>query len=97
MATNPQATTTMADDHHHGHEHSCNDPSHHHHHHFDPEELFASGPTEKPKRKAKKVSTTNPIRSETIPGHRGNQNIDDLVNFINGPSTNTSNTKSKKK
>ena len=89
----------MPDDHdQHGHGHSCNDPSHHHHHHFDPDELFGSPLPDKPKRKVKKPAATNAnqIRSETIPGHRGHENVDDLVNFINGPATATGKSNSNK-
>jgi hypothetical protein len=78
------------------HAHTCNDPSHHHHHHhhhFNHNDLFESTTTGatsssgKSKRTTKKTSRPSGIRTETIPGHRGNENIDDLMNFINGPST----------
>jgi len=75
------------------HSHSCNDPTHHHNmpsSYFDPNDLLSSLntiKTETPvKRKSKKNSKQGVIRAELIPGHRGNENIDDLVNFINSPS-----------
>ena len=77
------------------HAHSCNDPSHQHHHHhphphaslFDPEEIYGGATTEKVKRKPKKPVATDELRSENIPGHRGDQNLDELLKFINEPST----------
>ena len=91
------------------HAHSCDDPSHHHHHHdhphpdfFNANDLFSSlnaaTKTEKVvKRKAKKNRPQQTIRAETIPGNRGTDNIDDLVNFINNPTISTNDKKSKKK
>lgn len=38
-------------------------------------------------RKGKKNQQRTGTRAEFIPGHRGNQSIDDLMNFINQPST----------
>lgn len=91
----------------HQHSHSCNDPSHHHHHYpplFDQEDDYSSTLAAKNemllKHKAKKNSANQGVtRAELIPGHRGGNNIDDLVNFINGPSSanKTTNKKSKKK
>lgn len=89
----------------HQHSHACNDPSHHHHHPplFDQDEDYSSVLAAKNemlmKKKAKKNSGVT--RAELIPGHRGDTNIDDLVNFINGTTpankTTTANKKSKKK
>ena len=72
--------------------HSCNDPSHHHHHHDDEydEHLAALAAKNEMlmRRKAKKTQQNKDLtRSENIPGHQGDKNIDDLLNFINGPST----------
>jgi Spy/CpxP family protein refolding chaperone len=89
----------------HQHSHSCNDPSHHHHHPIffdeDNEQSSAAAKNEMlMKRKAKKNQKQDVTRAELIPGHQGDKNIDDLVNFINGPSSgnnNAANKKSKKK
>jgi hypothetical protein len=86
------------------HEHSqtCNDPSHNHDFpsFFDPNDLYSSlAGTKKPvpvKRKSKKNQQQNAVRAESIPGNRGNENIDDLVNFINNTSS-TGDKKPKKK
>lgn len=89
------------------HAHTCDDPSHHHHDHphpniFDVNDLFSTlnMPTKTEtaaKRKPKKNRQQQAVRAETIPGNRGTDNIDDLVKFINGPSTSTEVKKSKKK
>lgn len=85
----------------HQHSHSCNDPSHHHHYpsFFDQDDEHLSSTNAKNdmlmKRKAKKTQKQDVTRAELIPGHQGDKNIDDLVNFINGPST--ANKKSQKK
>jgi hypothetical protein len=89
----------------HQHSHSCNDPSHHHYpSFFDQDDEHLSSSTAKNdmlmKRKAKKNSKQDVTRAELIPGHQGDKNIDDLVNFINGSSSannNAGNKKSKKK
>jgi len=89
----------------HQHSHTCNDPSHHHYPSFfdqDDEHLSATAAKNEMlmKRKAKKNQKQDVTRAELIPGHQGNKNIDDLVNFINGSSSannNTGNKKSKKK
>ncbi len=90
----------------HQHSHSCNDPSHHHHYpsFFDQDDEQLSSIAAKNemlmKRKVKKNQKQDVTRAELIPGHRGDKNIDDLVNFINGPSSannNVGNKKSKKK
>lgn len=83
------------------HSQSCTDPSHHHDlpPFFDPNDLFSSLTAPKTenatKRKGKKKATQGTIRAETIPGNRGNENIDDLVNFINSPATNEKKQKKK--
>lgn len=89
----------------HQHSHACNDPSHHHYPSFfdqDDEHLSSSATKNEMlmKRKAKKNQKQDVTRAELIPGHQGDKNIDDLVNFINGPSSannNAGNKKSKKK
>jgi hypothetical protein len=89
----------------HQHSHTCNDPSHHHYPSFfdqDDDHLSANAAKNEMlmKRKAKKNQNQGVTRTELIPGHRGDKNIDDLVDFINGPSTanqNPGNKKSKKK
>ena len=90
----------------HQHSHACNDPSHHHGPPlFDHDEDYSSALAAKNemllKHKAKKNSVKQDVlRAESIPGHRGGNNIDDLVQFINGTSsatTTTANKKSKKK
>jgi len=89
----------------HQHSHTCNDPSHHHYPSFfdqDDEHLSSTAAKNEMlmKRKAKKNQKQDVTRAELIPGHQGDKNIDDLVNFINGPSStnnNTGNKKSKKK
>lgn len=92
----------------HEHSHACNDPSHHHHHYpplFDQDDDYSSMLAAKNemlmKKKAKKnASNAGVTRAELIPGHRGDGNIDDLVNFINGTAPankTTANKKSKKK
>lgn len=74
------------------HGHSCDDPTHNHDHSsfFNASDLFSnlSAPQiEQPaKRKSKKPRGQGAIRAETIPGNRGSENIDDLVNFINSPA-----------
>ncbi|CAF1205386.1 unnamed protein product [Rotaria sp. Silwood1] len=76
------------------HEHSetCNDPTHQHNHpsSMNLNDLISSLSPVKTERSVKKKSKKNgkhtSIRAESIPGHRGNENIDDLVNFINGLS-----------
>jgi hypothetical protein len=86
------------------HEHSCNDPTHHHDQptFFDQTDLLNAlanaGKKESPtKRKNKKKQQQHgTVLAETIPGNRGNENIDDLVNFINSPTT-TNEKKQKKK
>jgi hypothetical protein len=83
------------------HEHSCNDPTHHHDHptFFDQNDLLsalAGGKKESPAKRKNKKKQTGTVLAETIPGNRGNENIDDLVNFINSPST-TNEKKEKKK
>lgn len=86
----------------HEHSHACDDPTHNHDipSFFDQNDLFSSlagAKTEAPaKRKPKKKPQQGTIRAEAIPGHRGDQNIDDLMSFINGPST-TNDKKQKKK
>jgi hypothetical protein len=87
----------------HQHSHSCNDPSHHHHEHpfyFDEENNDSSATAAKNemmmKRKAKKSQKQDTTRAEMIPGHRGDRNIDDLVNFINGSASANNNAGSKK-
>ena len=85
----------------HEHSHSCNDPSHHHYPSFfdqDNEQLAAAAAKNEMlmKRKAKKNQKQDLTRAELIPGHQGNKNIDDLVNFINGPSSASNNGGSKK-
>ncbi|UJR38185.1 hypothetical protein I4U23_030859 [Adineta vaga] len=88
----------------HEHSHSCNDPSHHHHpsfYDYNSEQLAAMAAKNEMlmKRKAKKTQNQGVTRAEMIPGHRGDNSIDDLLNFINGPSTtnqNNRNPKSKK-
>ncbi len=85
----------------HEHSQSCNDPTHHHNFptFFDQNDLLSSLKTtnnEVPvKRKGKKNQKQGTIRAELIPGHRGNENIDDLVNFIN--SSSPANVKNQKK
>ena len=90
----------------HQHSHSCNDPSHHHYPSFFEEEdadhlsAIAAKNEMLMKRKAKKNQNQGVTRTELIPGHRGDKNIDDLVNFINGSSSENKNPggkKSKKK
>jgi hypothetical protein len=84
------------------HSHSCNDPTHHHNmpSYFDQNDLFSTltaAKTETPaKRKTKKNPKQGVIRAELIPGNRGNENIDDLVNFINSPSPANDNKQKKK-
>ncbi|CAF0907683.1 unnamed protein product [Adineta ricciae] len=98
----PSATTTSASQH--EHSHSCCDHSHHHDHDmpsfFDENDIFSSLAGAKKdmaaKRKPKKNQQQGAVRAETIPGHRGDQNIDDLLNFINSP-TPASGKKQKKK
>jgi hypothetical protein len=81
------------------HEHSCNDPTHNHHHDYDQTNfldqmdllnaLANAGKKESPaQRKTKKKQKPNQgaVLAETIPGNRGNESIDDLLNYINGPS-----------
>jgi len=86
----------------HEHSHSCNDPTHNHNFPSFVEQndllsSLAATKSEAPvKRKQKKNKQQNTIRAETIPGHRGNESIDDLLNFINGPSS-TNDKKQKKK
>ena len=88
----------------HQHSHSCNDPSHHHHHHYpsffdqDDEHLSANAAKNEMlmKRKAKKSQNQGVTRAELIPGHQGDKSIDDLVDFINGPSPANKNSGSKK-
>jgi hypothetical protein len=86
----------------HQHSHSCNDPSHHHHYpsFFDQDDEHLSSIAAKNemlmKRKAKKNQKQDVTRAELIPGHQGDKNIDDLVNFINGPSSANNNAGSKK-
>jgi hypothetical protein len=85
----------------HQHSHTCNDPSHHHHYpsYFDQddEQSSAAAKTEMlMKRKAKKQQKQDVTRTELIPGHRGDKNIDDLINFINGPSSGNNNPAGKK-
>lgn len=76
----------------HQHSHSCNDPSHHHHHPSFLEQgdeylaALAAKNEMLMKRKAKKTQKQGVTRAENIPGHQGDKNIDDLLNFINGPS-----------
>ncbi|UJR08133.1 hypothetical protein I4U23_012409 [Adineta vaga] len=92
---------------HHEHSHSCSDPSHHHHHHhdmpsfFDENDLFSSLAGAKKdmgaRRKPKKTAQQAAVRAETIPGHRGDQNIDDLLNFINSPAPANGKKQNKKK
>ena len=94
------------------HEHTCNDPSHHHHQHDQDQDqinfldqmellnaLANAGKKESPvqrKSKKKQNKKDGTVLAETIPGNRGDQNIDDLVNYINGPSK-ANETKPKKK
>ncbi|CAF3294790.1 unnamed protein product [Rotaria sp. Silwood2] len=86
------------------HEHSetCNDPTHHHNDSsfFNPNDLYSSISAVKKetpaKRKHKKNEKQTSIRAESIPGHRGNENIDDLVNFINSSSPVNDNKQKKK-
>ena len=40
------------------------------------------------KQRTKNQSKQTVTRSEMIPGHRGDLDVDDLVNFINGPPNN---------
>jgi hypothetical protein len=85
----------------HQHSHACNDPSHHHYPaFFDQDDEHLSGTVGKNdmlmKRKAKKNQKQDITRAELIPGHRGDKNVDDLVNFINGPSSANNNSGSKK-
>jgi hypothetical protein len=86
----------------HQHSHTCNDPSHHHHYpsFFDQDDDHLSATASKNemlmKRKAKKNQKQDVTRAELIPGHQGDKNIDDLVNFINGPSSANNNAGSKK-
>ncbi len=86
----------------HEHSHSCNDPSHHHHYPSffdqDNEQLAGAGAKNEMliKRKAKKNQKQDVTRAEFIPGHQGARDIDDLVNFINGPSSANNNAGSKK-
>lgn len=85
----------------HQHSHSCCDSSHHHHQHYPSffdhnDEHLSSKNDMLVKRKTKKNSKQDVTRAELIPGHQGDKNIDDLVNFINGPSKSTTNKKSKK-
>jgi hypothetical protein len=85
----------------HQHSHACNDPSHHHYpSFFDQDDEHLSGTAGKNdmlmKRKAKKNQKQDITRAELIPGHRGDKNVDDLVNFINGPSSANNNGGSKK-
>ncbi|CAF2053080.1 unnamed protein product [Rotaria magnacalcarata] len=86
----------------HDHSHSCNDPTHNHEKplRFDQSDLYSSLTGAKnetsAKRKHKKPKKQTVILAEAIPGNRGNENIDDLVNFINGPSS-TNDKKQKKK
>jgi hypothetical protein len=87
---------------HHEHSQTCTDPSHNHDFpsFFDQNDLYSSlAGTKKDvqvKRKNKKNQKQTAVRAETIPGNRGNENIDDLVNFINNTSSN-SDKKPKKK
>lgn len=86
----------------HQHSHECNDPSHHHDYplFFDQNDEDSSAATAKTRRlmkhKAKKNQNQDVTRSEAIPGHQGDKNIDDLLNFINGPSSANNKTNSKK-
>ncbi|CAF3543290.1 unnamed protein product [Rotaria socialis] len=86
----------------HQHSHACNDPSHHHHYpsFFDEADEHSNAAAAKNemlmKRKAKKNQKQDVTRAESIPGHQGDKNIDDLLNFINGPSSANNNTNSKK-
>jgi hypothetical protein len=78
------------------HEHSdtCDDPTHHHNFptFIDPNDLFSTTTTTVPKsetsvkRKNKKNKQQVIMRTELIPGHRGDRDIDELVNFINSPT-----------
>ncbi|CAF1108952.1 unnamed protein product [Adineta steineri] len=87
----------------HEHSHECNDPSHNHDtpSFFDQNDfnsmLAGAQKDISTKRKHKKPQQQNIIRAELIPGHRGEQNIDDLVHFINSPSPPKNDKKQKKK
>ena len=84
------------------HSHACDDPSHNHTYpNFFNQNDEHSAPTNakngsQVKRKSKKTQQKGAMRTELIPGHRGDQNIDDLVNFINGSSSTNNNTNEKK-
>ena len=80
------------------HSHGCNDPTHNHY--FDINDAYSFPVAEKEapstKRKAKKSKGQTGVLAKTIPGNRGDQSIDDLVNFINAPaSTNSGKPKQK--
>jgi hypothetical protein len=104
VSSDQQSATAQVSDASELHEHSqsCNDPTHQHNFpsYFDQNDLFstlAAPKTETPaKRKHKKKPKEGIIRAEAIPGHRGNDNIDDLMNFINSPPA-TNEKKQKKK
>jgi hypothetical protein len=84
------------------HSHTCDDPTHHHNFpsFMDQNELFSNFSAPKNeipvKRKSKKNKQQGVIRAELIPGNRGEENIDDLVKFINSPAS-TNDKKQKKK
>ncbi|CAF1157436.1 unnamed protein product [Rotaria sordida] len=75
----------------HEHSHTCNDPTHNHNDpsFFNLNNLYSStSPVNNAignKRKTKKNKKQTTTSAELIPGHRGSENIDDLVNFINSP------------
>ena len=79
----------------HQHSHACSDPSHHHHHFpssADASNAYGSSeptvPASMPlkKTKPKKSRAQDVTRTELLPGFRGDRDIDDLVQFINGSS-----------
>ncbi|CAF0833246.1 unnamed protein product [Didymodactylos carnosus] len=83
---------------HHNHA-SCDDPSHNH---FHEESSLPSNSSKTKTRRSDRKKAKDYVRSELLPGHRGSENIDDLVKFIESQSptttiTDTTKTDEKKK
>ena len=69
------------------HSQTCTDPTHNHNFAdiVNPD-LFSNAGKPSATRKHKKNKQQGGIPAESIPGNRGNENIDDLVKFINSPT-----------
>jgi hypothetical protein len=84
------------------HSQACDDPTHNHTYpnFFNQNDQHSAPTTAKNgsqvKRKGKKTQQKDSMRAEFIPGHRGDRDIDELVNFINGSSSTNNNTNEKK-